>query len=67
MRFTIVRQAIGEASSTSSSSVEHEEQPRVSTGAPNTFKDSRQQKCKTNRARKCNICTPLGHFSLDHT
>ena len=68
MMFTRVKQATGEASSSSSSSAEHEgqQQPRVSEGAPNIFKDSRQQN-KANRGKKCDICTPLGHFCPDDT
>ena len=57
-----------EASSSSSLSAEHEEQqqPRVIAGALNIFKDPRQQKSKTNRGKKCEICTPIGHFFLEH-
>lgn len=64
MKLTRVRQATGEASSSSSSSAEHEEQqqPRVSAGAPNISKDSRQQKSKTNRGKKGDICTLLVHL-----
>ena len=65
-RFMRVRQTTGEASS-SSSSVEQEEQPRVSAGAPNIFKDSRQQMCTTYRGKMYDICTPMGYFCPDDT
>ena len=64
MRSMKVRQTKGEASS-SSAAAEGEDQPRVSASVPNIFKDSRQEKCTTNRGKKCNICTPMGCFCPD--
>ena len=50
MMFVNVRQTTGEASTTSPS-LEQEEQPRVSANTANIFKDSRSRRCTANRGQ----------------
>ena len=66
MRFAKVRQNMKENST--SLSLEHEEQPRVSPGTPNIFKDTKsRKKVHYKQRQKCDIWTPMGCFCPDDT